>query len=168
MKRRDETATCMRPGPISRTVVVHPFAPTVLRKTIAAQCAGAYVLGTLVGGVFTAGYVGRSDHCVRERLATHELLGQYDVVEVLYARDAARAFDLECGLWHEHHDAGINLRNRLHPATPQQAALTCPYCEFARGYERLISESGSADPTVPRRGRRRVAHRSRTLSGATR
>ena len=120
---------------ISRALIVHPFSPDVVRETVAGVCKGAYTLGSLVDGVYTVGYVGRSDRCVRERLVAHELLGEFDAFTVRYADDAPNAFVLECAFWHELHDAGLPMLNRVHPATPRHSGLTCPYCAFARDVE---------------------------------
>jgi hypothetical protein len=129
----DRIATYQASARLIGGVIVHPFAPNVVRKTVVANCPGAYALGSLICGVFSRGYVGRSDHCVRERLATHELLGQFEVFEVQYARDAMSAFLLECAYWHEARDSGRLLANKSHPAAPRKTKLRCAYCEFAEG-----------------------------------
>lgn len=126
-------------GKASRALIVHPFSAGVVRETVVGGCKGAYTLGSLVGGVYTVGYVGRSDRCVRERLVAHELLGEFDAFAVRYADDAPNAFVLECAFWHELHDAGLPMLNRVHPATPRHSGLACPYCAFARGVEQLLA-----------------------------
>lgn len=52
------------------------FLPGVVRAIVDAGRPGTYVLGT--GSDFEAGYVGRSDTCVRSRLASHNHLYRFD------------------------------------------------------------------------------------------
>lgn len=120
-------------------VTAYAFAPGVVRRLLLDGCPGAYALGHLDGLAFVPGYVGRSDASVRQRLATHERLGEFDYVTVRYAADAEAAFAIECELWHGCRDAGLPLVNLIHPASPRAAALVCPYCDFARQVRRLLS-----------------------------
>jgi hypothetical protein len=113
------------------------FTPSAARREIAAGQPGAYMLGHDDGG-FVPGYVGRSDRCVRERLASHELLGEFDYFAVRRARDATEAFQLECELWHYFQQVGPRLRNVIHPAAPRMSGLVCPYCYFATHVQPLL------------------------------
>ena len=117
---------------------IRPFSPRVVRRVVPAGWAGAYALGYCGGLGFVAGYIGRSDRCVRNRLANHERLGEFDAFVVRLAPSAGGAFNAECELWHAYNQAGTLLRNIVHPGTPRRAGLVCPYCHFARYVRRLL------------------------------
>lgn len=117
----------------------HFFTPRFVRRFVVHERPGAYLLGALSGSDFTVGYVGRSDRCVRDRLLRHELLGEFDVFAVRYARTANEAFSLECAFWHTLADRGHALQNVLHPAVPRNSRVTCPYCRFANGMVDLFA-----------------------------
>lgn len=115
---------------VSQLVMAYPFTPRVVREVVAAWRVGAYVLGHCDGD-FVPGYIGRSDRSLRERLADHPLCGQFDYFVLRYAINAANAYVAECELWHGSTQSGYCIENRIHPASPRDTGLVCPYCEFA-------------------------------------
>lgn len=110
--------------------LAYSFTPTFVRHVIGPGRVGAYTLGH-IDSDFIPGYVGRSDRCLRERLAGHEQLGAFDYFIVRLGHDLAGAFQAECALWHTCIQKGHRLENRAHPARPRGIELVCPYCEFA-------------------------------------
>jgi hypothetical protein len=103
--------------------------PDVVREVVEPGIAGAYVLGS--GLNFEVGYVGRSDWCVRRRLAGHNHLYQFDYFIVRRAVSAAEAFAFECEAWHALEHRHAHMLNRYHPAAPAGTGFDCPYCKFA-------------------------------------
>lgn len=118
----------------------HFFTPRYIRRYVPGGKPGTYALGALRNNEFAIGYVGRSDCCVRSRLLSHELLGEFDVFAIDIARDSVQAFTRECELWHRVLDLGGRLANRIHPAIPRGQDHHCPYCNFALGM-RTYSDS---------------------------
>lgn len=115
----------------------YTFSPKVVRSVVSRRSPGAYALGTVANG-FIAGYVGRSDRCLQDRLASHELLGMYDYFLFRVTSTPETAYFAECELWHACKDLRVPLENRVHPATPRGLPSICPYCDFARRAARLI------------------------------
>lgn len=115
---------------MSRYTLAYSFTAVFVRAVIGPGRMGAYALGHLDAD-FVPGYIGRSDRCLRDRLATHEQLGSFDYFIVCLSCSPAAAFIEECGLWHACSQAGHALENRVHPARPRAAGLLCPYCDFA-------------------------------------
>jgi hypothetical protein len=115
---------------VPECTLAYSFTPAFVRHVICPGCVGAYALGHIEGG-FVPGYVGRSDRCLRERLARHEQLGAFDYFIVRLVQDVAGAFEAECALWHTCTQEGHQLENRAHPARPRGTQLVCPYCDFA-------------------------------------
>jgi hypothetical protein len=120
-----------------RFTLAYSFTPKFVRAVIGPDRVGAYALGN-ISGDFNAGYVGRSDRCLRERLAGHERLGEFAYFIVAPAQDVAAAFQSECALWHACIQSGHHLENRVHPAAPRTRGLVCPYCEFAEQAIRVL------------------------------
>ena len=118
--------------------IPHLFSPGVVRRVVTPGRAGAYALGYDNGG-FVVGYVGRSDHSVCDRLATHERLGEFDYFIVRYARGPVAAFALECEYWHACRQSGLALANVIHPAAPRGSGAACPYCHFATHVQGLLT-----------------------------
>ena len=113
--------------------------PDIIRRVVKADHPGAYVLGDVVDGVFSPRYVGRSDHCLRTRLLTHNYIYQYPYFFFAYARNEAEAYAAECKWWHDCYNQGIDLRNKIHPDSPTGQGLSCPYCQFADAIEEYLA-----------------------------
>lgn len=73
-------------------------------------------------------YVGRSDTCIRTRLAGHPMLGRATHFSWQPCRDAVHAFHLEAFWYHALRESGLPIRNQTHPARPAGLKQTCPFC----------------------------------------
>lgn len=104
------------------------FTPSVIRAIVLPDKPGVYALGNDENG-FKVGYVGRSDYCLQNRLATHNHLYSFDYFIFKYASCVEEAFELECRFWHASKEKKIT--NQIHPASPTNSGLRCPYCSFA-------------------------------------
>jgi hypothetical protein len=105
------------------------FLPEIVRSKVLLKRPGVYLLGNDEAG-FAVKYVGRSDKCLRNRLATHNHLFTYDYFAFMYAKDEREAFFLECQLWHTFQKSSLN--NFIHPASPVNSGIKCPYCHFSK------------------------------------
>ena len=114
------------------------FMPGVVREVVEPGRPGSYLLGYDDGG-FRAGYAGRSDACLRNRLATHNHLYDYDYFIFRYARDEMEAYRQECESWHLLEAEGGDVANRIHPAAPAGSGACCPYCEFGQHMDYLLA-----------------------------
>ena len=108
------------------------FLPEMIRELVDEKKAGVYALGEVVDDKFFVGYVGRSDTCLRTRLLSHNYLYDFSYFYFQYAGTPAGAFVKEAGLWHACVDYGMSIRNRIHPDSPVNAHLKCPYCQSAK------------------------------------
>lgn len=108
------------------------FLPEIIRAVVDKGTAGIYALGEVVGDEFFVGYVGRSDTCLRTRLLSHNYLYDFSYFYFQYAGTAAAAYTKESELWHACVDYGIPIRNRIHPDSPVNAHLKCPYCQSGK------------------------------------
>jgi hypothetical protein len=108
------------------------YTPEMVAQTVPAGKPGAYMLGFPEYGVlgFRTVYIGRSDTCLRTRLAKHEKLPSASHFRAIVCETVRQAFHMECYLWHatEGHAAILNL---VHPASPRLTQISCPYCETA-------------------------------------
>ena len=70
-------------------------------------------------------YVGRSDTCLRRRLLqhAHRRRAEYFAYNVHHTR--IQAYTMECALYHA---LAPQIRNLIHPDSPDQAAARCSYC----------------------------------------
>lgn len=107
------------------------FLPEVIRLVVKKGKAGVYALGDVVDDEFSVGYVGRSDTCLQTRLLSHNYLYDFSYFYFQYVETPAEAYAQEAGLWHACVDYGIPIRNRIHPDSPVNAHLKCPYCQSA-------------------------------------
>lgn len=105
--------------------------PDVIRNEVIKGVPGAYILGDMEDGEFKFKYVGRSDSCLQTRLLTHDYLYEYSYFVFAYTADAKKAFELESKWWHDCHNNNITLRNQIHPDSPSNQLLCCPYCQFS-------------------------------------
>jgi hypothetical protein len=126
------------------------FLPSVIRLVVAPGQPGAYALGNDRHG-FVAGYVGRSDTCLRSRLANHNHLYAFEYFVFRYSDGPEEAFAAECELYHVYRQLGVPLRNQVHPALPATSAdRRCPYCGFVSRWRRYMSgEMPRAAPRPP-------------------
>ncbi|MHB1583063.1 MAG: hypothetical protein ACYC0E_04850 [Acidimicrobiales bacterium] len=92
--------------------------------SLPAGVAGSYLLLDRTG---RPTYVGRSDHCLRQRLLGHPLRGKATHFTAAVADAPRGAYLLECYWWHRYRRDGIELANRIHPAT-YDLAVPCPFC----------------------------------------
>lgn len=99
------------------------FLPQVVRAIVPPGRVGVYMLLDEQGHPV---YVGRSDSCVRQRLANHEHVGAaaYFTWEPLTSE---RAFHIE-SWWFHHLFGDAATLNRRHPAPPAHSEAGCPFC----------------------------------------
>lgn len=109
--------------PVKRIAI--PADPRWLRVLLPAGAIGIYLL-VRDGDIF---YVGRSDHCLRARLANHNLLPDATHVCWDLCRSPEHAFHLEA-YWYDQLKPGGALMNMVHPARPAGDRRTCPFCEL--------------------------------------
>lgn len=98
------------------------LAPDTLRELIPPRTIGAYLL---LDGMVPI-YVGRSDHCLRDRLSTHN--HRHLATHVLWqpTRTRLEAYLLEAFWFHGHR---ASLINKIHPGAPTDSGRACPFCE---------------------------------------
>jgi hypothetical protein len=72
-------------------------------------------------------YVGRSDLCVRTRLATHPLVGIATHFVWEPCRSRIAAFALE-SLWFHRLHGRPGVINSIHPPSPEDSGIRCPFC----------------------------------------
>ena len=108
------------------------FLPEIIRFSVDKGKPGVYALGEIVDGKFIVGYVGRSDSCVQTRLLSHNHLYEFSYFCFQYARNPAEAYLKETELWHTCVDFDIPIVNKIHPDSPANAKLSCPYCQSAK------------------------------------
>ena len=118
---------------------VYLFLPESIRKFVLPGKCGVYVLGEMIDGEFVVKYVGRSDSCLRTRLLTHNYLYSYSYFYFLYMDSPEDAFRLESQWWHACVDFDIPIINKIHPDSPVNAGLVCPYCQFAQSVKQSVS-----------------------------
>jgi len=74
-------------------------------------------------------YVGRSDRCLRNRLANHSLLTNATHVCWELCGSPEHAFHKEA-YWYDLLKAEGKLINNVHPAAPARSRRTCPFCDL--------------------------------------
>jgi hypothetical protein len=101
----------------------YPMMADVVRGLLPSGYAGAYML--LAGQ--TPIYIGRSDTCVRTRLASHPHMQRATHFVWEICRNSWHAFVLESALFHslQHAPGMLNL---AHPARPSTDPRPCPFC----------------------------------------
>ena len=90
-------------------------------------------------------YVGRSDTCLRTRLAYHPHLRHASHFTYEICRSAYRAFYLESYWFHRlQRDAPQQFLNCIHPAKPQNFSRHCPFCipNDSKAFEHVLSKLG--------------------------
>jgi hypothetical protein len=81
-------------------------------------------------------YVGRSDTCLRRRLLQHanRQRAEYFAYNIHHTR--IQAYTMECALYH----ALIpEIRNLIHPDSPDQTAVRCSFCSPDWAQPHLVS-----------------------------
>jgi hypothetical protein len=99
------------------------FVPQLVRALLPRATTGTYILTDGPKPI----YVGRSDRCLRTRLAGHPL--QQSATHFIWepCDTAAKAFLLECS-WYHSLRLEVPLINQIHPATPAGNNFPCPFC----------------------------------------
>lgn len=101
-----------------------PFTSRYISASLPAGLPGSYLLLNRTGRPL---YVGRSDQCLRQRLLGHPLRGRATHFTAAVADSSRGAYLLECYWWHRYRRDGVELMNRIHPAT-FDPAVPCPFC----------------------------------------
>lgn len=107
----------------SRARHAYPMRPEIIRGFLPPGYSGAYML-------LRAGrpiYVGRSDTCLRLRLASHPHVAKASHVMWEICRDPWQAFVLEAALFHRLQHVP-DVLNRVHPGKPAPYTRGCPFC----------------------------------------
>ena len=115
------------------------FLPEVIRTVVSGKHAGVYALGDVENGEFVIKYVGRSDSCLQTRLLSHNYLYKFSYFFFEYAKNPVDAFHKESKWWHACVDFDIPIINKIHPDSPANAGLVCPYCQFAQSVKQSVS-----------------------------
>lgn len=99
--------------------------PRVVRSVVPPRVIGCYILTVGNDPV----YVGRSDNCLRRRLAQHGSLGPATHFLWQPCRSPVAAFNLESA-WYHHlcGTAGSLVLNVIHPDSPSGVRRVCPFC----------------------------------------
>lgn len=95
-----------------------------ITKHVCKVSAGSYILMDLNRNIK---YVGRSDSDVGERIRSHFNEYPYRLFSFWYAKSAKEAFGQECYLYHRYAKI-TQLDNKIHPDSPDNMDLQCPYC----------------------------------------
>lgn len=95
--------------------------PSTIRALIPPRTRGTYMLLDRRTPI----YVGRSDACLRTRLATHNHRGRATHVLWEVARTPKSAYLLEA-YWFHRQDLQLN---QIHPAYPAGTPTICPFCD---------------------------------------
>lgn len=115
------------------------YLPEVVRQVVAPGKSGVYMLGDMIENEFQIRYVGRSDSCLQTRLLNHNHLYKFSYFYFLYTDSPKEAFRLEAKWWHACVDFDIPIINKIHPDSPGNAGLVCPYCQFAQSVKQSIA-----------------------------
>jgi hypothetical protein len=118
--------------------------PNVVRALIPVDTRGAYVL---LNG-HSPFYVGRSDHCLRERIAGHQMLWRATHVAWTSCSTATAAYHLESAYFHMWAGRG-SLLNRIHPAKPAGSLIECPFCGAGDCLALRVALGQTTRPAVP-------------------
>lgn len=97
--------------------------PAVVRAFLPPKNPGVYML-LRMGVPF---YVGRSDNCLRTRLAHHPLLPMATHVAWHTCTTSLQAWRLESAWFHRLRKSS-ELHNQIHPAQPAGESNSCPFC----------------------------------------
>ncbi len=137
------------------------FDSNVVRAMLPAGVIGAYLLLRRNAPV----YIGRSDHCLRSRLANHPMLGRATHVAWEPCRGPFQAFCLEA-FWYHRILTLDQHKNLVHPARPAHDERGCPFCSgsetvtshgIASAIRPAVSatrQNAAAIPGAPSQGKR--------------
>ena len=113
-----------RPPAEAPTRFSFPFTRRYVNASLPAGVPGSYLLLDRAGRPL---YVGRSDQCLRQRLLGHPLRGRAAHFTAAVVDGPRGAYLLECYWWHRYRRDGLELVNRIHPAT-YDLTVACPFC----------------------------------------
>jgi len=117
------------------------FNPETVRALVPDDVAGVYLLLFEGEGI----YVGRSDTCLRTRLAYHPYLRYASYFTYEICRNSHRAFYLEAYWFHRlQRDKFQRFLNCIHPAKPQGFSQRCPFCtpNDSKAIKHVLSKLG--------------------------
>ncbi len=98
-----------------------------INEKVTRKSAGNYALGKKnEKGLFTVGYVGRSDSDVGARLKQWISKTRRPLFKFCYATSPKAAFEKECNNHHDFKPPG----NDSHPARPKGTSWRCPRCNI--------------------------------------
>lgn len=105
------------------------FTRATVRTLLPPGFPGAYILLRIRKGSDAIPiYVGRSDTCLQTRLTGHPYRGRATHFVFAPTGNAKRAFWLEAAWYHRLTSENVTLLNQLHPASPANSQLNCPFC----------------------------------------
>lgn len=119
------------------------YVPSVVRMLVPSGMPGVYLLGrvTATDNSFVPRYIGRSDFNLRQRLANHEKLPLTTHFCFHPCESIEESFTRECFYWHALCDEPW-LLNSIHPDSPSQTGLQCPYCSASHQFSKYVQASG--------------------------
>ena len=102
---------------------IHKFTKEEISKNVPDK-KGIYFLGDIKDGKFIVGYVGRSDGSLKQRLMTHNYLGEFNFFSFQIVKSMREGFILEteyCNL-----NKGMTV-NKIHPNKPHNLLMVHPH-----------------------------------------
>ena len=120
--------------------------PATVRVLLPPGFPGAYLLLKAQNPI----YVGRSDTCLQTRLTRHPLRRRATHFIFAPTGNAKRAFWLEAAWYHRLSGQTPAIQNQLHPASPANSNLRCPFCP-AEALTAAFRRSLTGEPS-PRTG----------------
>ena len=118
--------------------IPYRFTPDVIKSVVPKNVIGTYALGNDEQGQFSIKYVGRSDISLRKRLLTHNYLFKYSYFIFFCTKTKYVAFIIESKWWHDCKNSNEQLVNVIHPDSPSQMNVVCPYCQFKMSIRDII------------------------------
>lgn len=100
---------------------LYRLTPWLVRALIPARRSGSYVLYR----ASRPSYVGRSDACLRSRLILHAYAHRGEFFSFQTHHSVVHGFTVECAIYHV---LRRQLTNLIHPDSPDNLALRCPFC----------------------------------------
>ena len=120
--------------------IAYRCTPDVIRDVIAPGKIGAYALGNMENEEFSIKYIGRSDKSLRNRLLSHNYMYHFDYFIFQCTTTVEEAFKLEAKWWHSCRMNHVKIVNRIHPDSPNEMNLRCPYCNFSYHLSQLLNK----------------------------
>lgn len=106
--------------------------PWFIRALIPSGLIGTYVLYVNDSLGYRPVYTGRSDTDLRRRLINHPLMGHATHFDYDVFNSPEKAFIVECAKYHISTDIYLN---QIHPATPANSNIKCPFCNLSSKYK---------------------------------